>query len=377
MLRSWKPLTIVSGLAAVYPLVLLLSPPPLSSQGWTLEAGGGQTSFEGTPTGEWFGGVTLGARYAGLRHSWLHAAVGLPIGSDALPWAAAGGGGRLDLGSLFMADLGIRGSAHAYGYRSPSLDFGGGGVTAEALPSLIVPLGRSVRAELQAGAMMHAADDGGVSYSNVLQENRLDLELRPGGLTGLSMAFNGRYSHGRDGSFPFIGGAVTIAPTDGLAVRVDAGQWLSDALPTTRFGADVSLRVAERAHLSVGYAQDPGHPLYWNEPTRGWHATVSIGVGTPPRSPVTRVMADVEDGRAVFRLPGRYATSAAYVAGDFTGWERVAMQREGNDWVVRLSVPSGVHHYAFIDGEDNWIVPSDLPQVDDGMGGRSAVLVVP
>jgi hypothetical protein len=377
MVRSGKPLAIVSGLVALCPLLLVLGPSPASAQGWTLEAGGGQTSFEATPTGEWFGGVTLGARYAGLRHNWFHAAVGVPVGSDALPWAAVGGGGRLDVGSLSTADLGIRGSAHAYGYRSPALDFGGGGVTAEVLPSLIVPLGRALRAELQAGAMMHAADDGGVAYSNVLQENRLDLQLRPGGFTGLAIALNGRYSHGRDGAFPFVGGAVSIAPTDGLALRVDAGQWLSEALPTTRFGADVSLRVAQRAHLSVGYAQDPGHPLYWNEPRRGWHATVAIGVGTPPRSPVTRVMADVQDGRAIFRLPGRYAESAAYVAGDFTGWERVAMQREGNDWVARLSVPSGVHHYAFVDGEGNWIVPADLPQVDDGMGGRSAVLVVP
>jgi hypothetical protein len=377
MWRSRKPLTIVSGFVAACPLVLLLAPPPLNAQGWTLEAGGGQTSFEETPTGEWFGGVTLGARYAGLRHSWFHAAVGVPVGSDALPWAAVGGGGRLDLGTLSTADFGMRGSAHSYGYRSPALDFSGGGITAEALPSLILPLARGLYAELQAGAMMQAANDGGESRSSVLQENRLDLEFRPAGLPGAVMALNGRYSHGRDGSFPFVGGAATIAPTDGLAVRVDAGQWLSEALPTTRFGADVSLRIAERAHLSVGYAQDPGHPLYWNEPRRGWHATVSIGVGAPPGSGVTRVRADVEDGRAVFRLPGRYAPSAAYVAGDFTGWERVAMQREGNDWLARLSVPSGVHHYAFVDGEGNWIVPAHLPQVDDGMGGKSAVLVVP
>jgi Glycogen recognition site of AMP-activated protein kinase len=65
------------------------------------------------------------------------------------------------------------------------------------------------------------------------------------------------------------------------------------------------------------------------------------------------------------------------VAGDFNDWQPVPMRREGHEWVLRLSLTTGVYHYAFRAASGEWFVPASTPgRHDDGMGGHNAVLVV-
>jgi 1,4-alpha-glucan branching enzyme len=78
--------------------------------------------------------------------------------------------------------------------------------------------------------------------------------------------------------------------------------------------------------------------------------------------------------RLVLRAPDARVVE---VAGDWTDWRPVpaARARDGRWWVdVRLA--RGDYRYAFRVDRSRWRVPDDVQTVDDGFGGRSAVLVV-
>lgn len=77
-----------------------------------------------------------------------------------------------------------------------------------------------------------------------------------------------------------------------------------------------------------------------------------------------------------FSLQAEDAESVAVVGG-FTGWERVAMARAGDTWVVTLEVEPGIYRFGFeVDGL--WYVPeyADGRTVDE-WGIEQATLVVP
>ena len=86
---------------------------------------------------------------------------------------------------------------------------------------------------------------------------------------------------------------------------------------------------------------------------------------------------DVSSGWAVFRLPMAEHPQPPMVMGDFSDWRPVAMTAEGRHWVARVRVQPGAHHYAYRLADGRTMVPPGVPSVDDGFGGRSAVVVVP
>jgi hypothetical protein len=104
--------------------------------------------------------------------------------------------------------------------------------------------------------------------------------------------------------------------------------------------------------------------LSWNvvEPRLGPPPVYSLGEGEP--------------GEVVFRLD-RLDARAVSLAGDFSEWQPIAMQREKGVWVARIKVAPGVYHFGFlVDGE--WHVPKDAPGiVTDEFGAVNATLVVP
>ena len=53
------------------------------------------------------------------------------------------------------------------------------------------------------------------------------------------------------------------------------------------------------------------------------------------------------------------------------------MTLEGGAWVARVPVAPGAYHYAYRAADGRMLVPEGIPSVDDGFGGRSALLVVP
>jgi hypothetical protein len=80
--------------------------------------------------------------------------------------------------------------------------------------------------------------------------------------------------------------------------------------------------------------------------------------------------------RLVVRVHLRDVASAE-IAGDFTDWKPVALERlHGGWWYQVLQVPPGVHRVQLrLDG-GAWQSPPGLPRADDGPGGPSGTLVV-
>ncbi len=137
------------------------------------------------------------------------------------------------------------------------------------------------------------------------------------------------------------------------------------------------LHALAHTELFAGYRRESDDPLHWAGERTGWSLGVTRRLGgravpLPPSAPETR------DGRTVFRIPLVAASEAPSLAGDFTGWIGVPMQREGDGWTVALALPAGVHRYAFRGADGRWFVPATVPgRTDDGFGGVAAVVVVP
>jgi hypothetical protein len=98
----------------------------------------------------------------------------------------------------------------------------------------------------------------------------------------------------------------------------------------------------------------------------------------PAAKPVTLSYAH-DDGGVVLHLPARDAGSPPpLIAGDFTNWMPVRMERHKEEWRYSVRVSAGVYHFAFRGADGRWFVPASYPnRTADGMGGWVAVLVIP
>ncbi len=151
---------------------------------------------------------------------------------------------------------------------------------------------------------------------------------------------------------PELGLAAIAAysPTDAATIRLEAGRYATDPLYGTPGSFAASLGVSVR----LGSLQAPLRR------TR----------------PVELADSGADGRKARFRLRLPHATSVA-VAGDFTGWRPRPMSRAGDDWLLEMTVPNGVHHFAFLVNGSKWYVPDDAPGASaDEWGRRNATLVV-
>jgi len=114
--------------------------------------------------------------------------------------------------------------------------------------------------------------------------------------------------------------------------------------------------------------------------------TLAIGVwtgerlATRARRQPTAVAALTQGIPVTFALRAPGAASVA-VAGDFNGWDAAATPLAhagtGDLWIVRVTLPSGVHHYSFVlDGAEWRPDPSAPLAADDAFGGHNSVIVV-
>ena len=68
--------------------------------------------------------------------------------------------------------------------------------------------------------------------------------------------------------------------------------------------------------------------------------------------------------------------SRVEVAGDWNGWVPEPLVRSGGRWVMPAPLGPGVYRFNLrVDGE-RWIVPEEVPSIDDGFGGRVGLLII-
>ena len=97
----------------------------------------------------------------------------------------------------------------------------------------------------------------------------------------------------------------------------------------------------------------------------------------PAKPPLHEVLEDGEgEARIRVRVEPPRGAADVQLMGDFTLWEPVPMERDGDRWVAELEVSEGVHHFGFlVDGE--WFIPEDAPDtVSDEWGRTNATLVI-
>ena len=156
------------------------------------------------------------------------------------------------------------------------------------------------------------------------------------------------------GTSASLAGAWWITPYVGLAGAV--GRQLADPMRGTAQAryATIALRLSAERHRT---ARRP-------PPPRAAAGEASI------------VASPAGEGKAIVRV---YSPGARRVElmGDITGWEPVELDRRGDHWERRLTMASGPHHVLVrLDG-GAWIAPSNLPRIDDELGGRVGLIIMP
>lgn len=357
-------------------LAILVSAAHLDAQ-WRVAASAGGVSHETLGAAASSSSAMLALGYEGTR--WLYISAGAPLDSDGVLWGAAGIGGRETVPRL-PVDVGVAWSLlmHAYGPTAGGAT--GNGLVADALPFVSAGIG-PVRMEIRSGLAHYRSAFAGETLSRTGHDSGLSLELRPH--QRISLSGDGRLLRIDGASYGYAGMSAEVAIPLG-ALWVHGGRWSDEALPDPDWGAGAEIEFASRTSLSAAYRQDATDPLYWNTTRKFWSVGVSrrlgggrpIGAGAAPiAAPLTPEM---RSGYVVFRIPASASETAPFVAGDFNQWTPVAMRLVDGDWVARMRLEPGIHHYAFRDAEGHWFVPESVPnRVDDGFGGTNAIMVVP
>ena len=115
-------------------------------------------------------------------------------------------------------------------------------------------------------------------------------------------------------------------------------------------------------------------PLYIAAATAAVAALVLAVLFWPAQKELKQV-ATREPYRFVIYRPG---ATQAEITGDFTGWERVSMERIGSSgyWEISLNLQPGEHRYVFIlDGQQRVADPTVMAREQDDFGGENSILV--
>lgn len=115
-------------------------------------------------------------------------------------------------------------------------------------------------------------------------------------------------------------------------------------------------------------------PLYLAAATAAAVAMVLAVLFWPVPQQVEQALT-IEPYRFVIYRPG---AEQAEIAGDFTGWDRVSMERIASSgyWEITLDLQPGEHRYVFIlDGRQRLADPTVMAREQDDFGGENTILV--
>jgi hypothetical protein len=210
------------------------------------------------------------------------------------------------------------------------------------------------------------------TISTVIFSDQSVLRLRePAGYTDVSLLGHAAWSRleldavgvsrhvwkGSMASGPAASVAASWWLTPWVAVAAGVGKQLSDPMrgtDRTRY-ATIAIRFSAERH---------GPP----------RASVNPPVVASGETSISAVSAD--GGAAVIRVHAPRARKVELMS-DFTGWSPVALERRGDRWEARLTAAPGSHHVMLrIDG-GVWSVPANLPRIDDELGGKVGLIVIP
>jgi hypothetical protein len=148
------------------------------------------------------------------------------------------------------------------------------------------------------------------------------------------------------------------------------------------WSAGVLLRASERIGITLDVARQPADFV------RGADAMRSASVGLRFTGPTARVPRPARPG-AVVELVGTAGSAprtlriraagarSVEVMGSFTDWEPVALTGSAGEFLLALPLAPGAHRLLLRTDGGPWRVPANTPAVDDDLGGRVGLMVVP
>ena len=370
-------------------LTLLVAPAAAWSQEWRASARFGRVSYEGAPTGtSGSSSAVLGIGRAGPS-DWIGASAALPLADDPF-WAVLGGwkrfAGRGGAGLLLDA------TGHAFVQRTTvtttpgpgpfpfssqagvplRTDLSGEGAGGELMVGAFAA-SRAIRVEARGGIAAQRSRLGDAVQERALPAGDVRLSLP---LTPISLGAESRAWADNGVAHTYLGGTLGWARGP-LQLWGSLGQWVSGGLDRTAWSAVAGAEVSSGLELQVGGRGNAFDPLYLSATGSSVWAGLSLRLGgaRPVRAPVP---VRTRDGASVIAIPARASKGVPSIAGDFTGWKPVPMEREGSRWTYAARLEPGVYRYAFVAEDGTWFVPDSVAgRQDDGMGGHVAVLVVP
>jgi hypothetical protein len=353
------------------PLLALLAAAPAAGQGLSAELFASQVTY--APFGAFASETGLGAAltHASPAHR-ASLAGGQGLAEGGATWGALSLDARTALvrAAAWTLRLEGEGSAFAFvadggggegqgwvGRAGPVLGFAAGGVSAEAGASM-------------GGSGMRWQEE---SWSRSAPELRARLGLLPAPALHLGVA--GRSVHAAEGVYAFVGGDASWAQ-GGVGAWARGGRWFGETSETeAAVGAWAPLGRGAQLHLS--FQQTAPDPLLLDPPRRGWSLSLVLPLGGSA-VPAAAVPLVRSGGGVTFRVSVGEAPGRPFLLGDFTGWEPLAMRREGGFWVVTVQLPRGVYLYAYRTEDGRVFLPASVEaRRPDGFGGENGVLVVP
>jgi hypothetical protein len=374
-------------------LAIVAAPGNALAQEWRASARVGRVTYEGAPAGAAGGSsAVLGLGRIAPRN-WFGLSAAIPLSDDPF-WAVLGGWQRLATPgtSGLLLDLSANGfiqreHATVAGTPAPApgplpfpsqppaplrSDPSGQGVGGELMGGGFAS-SAAVSIEMRAGVAAQRSRLGDVLQARALPtgDARLSVALAPP--VALQAQSRAWLDHGS--THAYVGATLQYARGP-LQLSGSLGRWVAGGLDRTAWSAAGGASVGPGLELQLGARGNAFDPVYLSASrTSVWGGlSVRLGGSRPFAAPVP---ARARDGRAIIVLPARAAKGTPAIAGDFTGWKPVPMQRDGSRWTYAAQLAPGVYHYAFVAGDGTWFVPESVPgRQDDGMGGHVAVLVV-
>jgi hypothetical protein len=342
------------------------------AQGWSAAVSAGRLVYD--PLLVDFGTNNLMGtiRYDSHRDTWVYGSVATPFGDSGTFWGATGAGGRLMLAAShggqvsYGADVG----AHGFSFTDRVADQSGTGGAVDVMPFARVSV-REGFVEGRGGWRGQALSFAGLRESHDVFE----YGARGGYGTRVRVVGETYWTKAAEGTYPFIGGTVAYQTTR-LDLWGQMGRWVATDLTDRVWSIGSAFNLGVRTSIWGTVRQEGSDPLYWNTPRRSWTVGLTQRLGRVPAPLVPGT--PTPDGGVFVRLAAADAPGdAVFVAGDFNNWQPVPMQREGNEWVIRLSLAPGIYHYTFRTANGDWFVPPTFAgRRGDGMGGYHAVLIV-
>ncbi len=371
--------------------LVLLCVSPAAAQEWRAMAQVGRVTSSAAPASATGGSsAVVGAARTSPRDR-VGISAALPVNGDPF-WATATGWKRLATPGAagLLIDLSAHGFVQRYtarqnvapapspipvpgpGVTTREFEVSGSGAGGEALAGVHAATG-VLRFEARGGATAQRSELGGVVAERMLptadaRVTLLSLPLAVGGET--RGWWNGSERH------TYAGGTLRLM--EGPAeLWASTGGWLAGGVSGLAWAAGARAGLGPRLELLASARGNGFDPLYLTTTGTSIAFGMSVRIGGRPGSVLAPVPAVYRNGRAEVRIPARGIVGRPSIAGDFTKWKPMPMEREGGRWTWGAQLAPGTYNYAFVAEDGTWFVPRSVPgRRDDGMGGHVAVLVV-